>query len=483
MMDPKHPNVLIAGANLSNYYVSLDTGHTWTINSLTSSYGVWGDPAIFVDTLSNFYFIHLSNPPNGHWIDRIVCQKTSDNGVTFNDGSYTGLNGLKNQDKAWCTVDRSNNHIYMAWTQFDSYGSNLGTDSSNILFSKSIDLGLTWSTPVRINHVAGNCIDSDSTVEGAVPAIGPNGEIYVGWAGPNGLVFNKSLDQGNTWLSNEIPVGAIPGGWDYSIPGIYRSNGLPITACDLSNGPYRGNIYINWSDQRNGVNNTDIWLTKSTDGGNTWSPATRVNDDLSNNQQFLTYMTIDQTNGYLYFVFYDRRNYSGDSTDVYLAVSMDGGATFINHKISDSAFVPNQGTFFGDYTNIVAYNGIIRPAWARLDNTSLSVWTDLTNLNEIFTNDSKAINFKSKSNYKNYPNPSDSETNISFELTKNSRVNLSVYNLMGTEIYKVINNETRPAGKYVENIDIKKTNIPSGSYLLKLAIDGQVITSKLIVIK
>ena len=138
---------------------------------------------------------------------------------------------------------------------------------------------------------------------------------------------------------------------------------MPITSCDLSNGINRGTIYINWSDQRNGTTNTDIWLVKSTDGGQTWSLPIKVNDDNSNKQQFFTWMTIDQTSGYLYFVFYDRRNYSNDSTDVYMAISMDGGNTFINRKISQSPFFPNEGVFFGDYTNITANNGVIRPIW------------------------------------------------------------------------------------------------------------------------
>nr|MBK9651771.1 glycosyl hydrolase [Bacteroidota bacterium] len=125
---------------------------------------------------------------------------------------------------------------------------------------------ITWSTPVRINKVAGDCIDSDNTVEGAVPAVGPNGEIYVAWAGPNGLVFNRSFDEGNTWLSSETPIDPMPG-WDYAIPGIYRANGLPVTACDVSGGAYTGTVYVNWSDQRNGASNTDVWLAKSTDSG------------------------------------------------------------------------------------------------------------------------------------------------------------------------------------------------------------------------
>lgn len=116
MMDPAHPNVMIAASNLRNYYVSVDTGYTWKEYTLSSSLGVWGDPTILVDTSGNFYFFHLSNPQNGNWIDRIVCQKTSDLGNTWTDGSYTGLNGNKAQDKQWGIIDRKTNDIYLTWT-------------------------------------------------------------------------------------------------------------------------------------------------------------------------------------------------------------------------------------------------------------------------------------------------------------------------------------------------------------------------------
>jgi hypothetical protein len=179
MMDPLHPEVIIGAANLNNYFISLDTGRTWTIHQLQSSLGVWGDPVIAVDTNSDFYFFHLSNPPSGNWIDRIICQKTTDNGMNWSDGTYTGLNGTKAQDKHWCAIDRTDNTIYLTWTQFDDYGSKNPSDSSIILFSKSTDSGATWSPALRINKISGDCLDSDNTVEGAVPAIGPNGEVYV----------------------------------------------------------------------------------------------------------------------------------------------------------------------------------------------------------------------------------------------------------------------------------------------------------------
>ena len=149
-MDPNRPHLLLAGANLNNLYVSQDTGHTWTHQYLTSSFGVWGDPVIDVDTAGHFYFFHLSNPPNGSWVDRIVCQKSTDNGVTWSDGSYAGKNGTKVQDKEWSIIDPNNNFIYITWTQFDNYGTSNSSDSTVILFSRSVDAGESWSNPVRI---------------------------------------------------------------------------------------------------------------------------------------------------------------------------------------------------------------------------------------------------------------------------------------------------------------------------------------------
>ena len=481
-MDPKNPSMLVAGANLNNYYISRDSGHTWTTANLTSSYGVWGDPVIAVDTSGDFYFFHLSNPPSGNWIDRIVCQKTTDQGITWSDGSYTGLNGKKAQDKHWCAVDRSNNHMYLTWTQFDNYGSSSPVDSSIILFSKSLDAGQSWTAPKRISKTAGDCLDQDNTVEGAVPAVGPNGEIYVSWAGPRGLVFNKSTDQGDHWLEEELDITSILGGWDFAIPGIFRANGLPVTACDVSNGPYRGTIYVNWTDQRNGETNTDVWLVKSNDGGTSWSDPVRVNDDEGENQQFFTWMTIDQTNGNLYFVFYDRRNYEGDTTDVYMTLSTDGGQTFINRKISEEPFVPNQDIFFGDYTNVTVHNGIVRPIWTRLHNGELSVWTHLMREADFFKSTATVDqSTETDAGFENYPNPSSDLTYVSFKLHQHATVNLYLEDVNGRILAKFIDNEKLPYGKYVECISIAELNLAVGSYFIRLDIDGKTKIRKIII--
>ena len=481
-INPKNPALIMAGANINKYYLSQDTGRTWSTKILTSTSGVWGDPCISADTAGNFLFLHLSNPPLGHWIDRIVFQKYNVASQNWTTDSYMGLSSdtLKAQDKEWIAIDQGTNDMYVTWTEFDKYGSTDVNDSSRILFSKSTDGGSTWSAPLKINKQSGDCIDSDSTVEGAVPTIGPNGEIYVAWAGPAGLRFDRSLDSGKTWLENDILIDPMPSGWDYLVPGISRSNGLPVTKCDLSNGPNRGTIYVNWSDQRKGPSNTEIWLAKSTDGGNTWTSPTLVNNDTNNSQQFFTWMDIDQSTGFLYFVFYDRRNHNDELTDVYLALSKDGGNTFENYKISESPFWPSSSVFFGDYTNISVQNGIVRPIWTRLHVGQLSIWTALINPDT-------PLGINKKPGNENpilatvYPNPTNNENYFSFKLHTKSKISLRVIDVQGKHIYDIINEQYFEAGMHIEAFNAQTHHLSPGTYFFVLTSDNNRIVKEFII--
>ena len=380
-INPMNPQNIVAGSNLSNFYYTNDGGATWDGGYIQSSeYGVWGDPVLIFDMKGNSYFFHLSRPSFQSWIDRMVCHKSTDGGMTWsNPGTYTGLNTPKKQDKPWGLADWTDskwkNTIYLTWTQFDAYESKNPLDSSTIKFSMSPDGGMTWSEAKRISQIAGDCRDSSNTDEGAVPCVGPNGEVYVGWAGPTGLVFDRSTDGGIHWLDNDINVAPLTWGWTYDIPGIYRCNGLPITCCDISSSPFKGTVYINFSDGRNGTNDFDVFLIKSTDGGNSWSEIKRVNDDPLKNgkQQFMSWMCVDPVTGAISVLFYDRRDYDDTRTDVYLARSTDGGETFRNIKISESPFKPDGKIFFGDYIGVSSYNDFVACLWQRLDNNLLSI--------------------------------------------------------------------------------------------------------------
>lgn len=384
-ISPINTDIIMAGSILDNVYVSNDSGRSWTKSQLKSSAGVYGDPVIVADYQGRFYYSHLSNPDNlayrsDSFLDRIVVQRSDNNGETWTDGSAPTPTLERDQDKQWKVVDKASNAIYMTWTEFDKYGSDSPEHKSRILFSKSTDLAESWSEPMRINQYEGDCIDSDQTTEGAVPAVGPRGELYVSWSYDNKIYFDRSWDKGESWLDKDIVIADQTGGWDQKISGISRTNGMPITKVNLHRGDDEGTIYVCWSDQRNGEEDTDIWLASSKDNGQTWSKGIRVNDDKPGKQQFFPWMDIDPVTGYIYVVFYDRRDHDDDLTDVYVAYSKDAGATFTNKKISAKPFKPSEDVFFGDYNNISAVNNTIRPIWTHYEGGRLSIWTALIDM-------------------------------------------------------------------------------------------------------
>jgi len=91
-------------------------------------------------------------------------------------------------------------------------------------------------------------------------------------------------------------------------------------------------------------------------------------------------LAVDQTTGYIYIVYYDRRNYpTNDSTDVYLSKSTDGGDHWTDFKISDEGFYSDGNQFEGDYIDIAAHDGFVRPIWTTIENFASGVWTCIYN--------------------------------------------------------------------------------------------------------
>ncbi len=367
---------------INRIFYSFDYGKNWKSRRLHSRYGDFGDPCMVADDDGGFYYFHLSDPEKSGWsgklvMDRIVCQQSGD-GTIWTSGTGIGHDPPRQQDKPWAVFDSYSGRLFLSWTEFDKYGSDDPQDRSNILFSASLDRGKNWSQPVRINQYSGNCLDGNKTPQGAVPAVGPKGSVFVAWSYDEKIYFDRSLDGGLTWKKDDIVVADQPGGWAFNVPGFRRVSGQPVTACDLSYSPYAGSIYVCWSDQRKGERDTDIWLAVSRDGGDSWSEPLRVNDDettLIGKHQFFSWMAVDQKTGNVYIVFYDRRNYKDLKTDVYMAISKDGGRTFENLKISDRPFVPDNKFFLGDYNNISAYNGIVRPVWTSVVDGQPAVMT------------------------------------------------------------------------------------------------------------
>jgi hypothetical protein len=488
-INPTNPLNLAAGANITYYYYSTDGGFTWTEGQLTSSLGVWGDPVVVFDADGSLYYSHLSwpNVTPGDWLDRIVVQKSTNGGATWSDGVGVGYNPPKDQDKEWLAVDLTTspyrNNIYMAWTEFDVLHSANPADSTRILFSRSTDHGLTWATPVKVSDVGGGCLDDSLTVEGAVPAVGPSGEVYVSWAAHELIYFDKSLDGGVTFGSDVI-VTTQPGGWDFEIPGIYRCNGFPITLCDVSNSYCRGTVYIVFSDQRDGPDDTDVFFVKSTDGGSTWSTPRRVIEELGANHQFFPWATIDPVTGFIHVVFYDRRYTAGNATDVYMAVSHDGGDHWSDFKVSATSFTPTETVFFGDYINVAALNGKVYPIWMRMDSGLLSVWMAMI---DIPTGIEVADNVPGLDIelHQNHPNPFNPSTEITFILPDRMDVDLTVYDVGGRRVRTLIDGTLTGGPKRItwDGRNTQGTLVASGVYFYTLRAGGEEATKRMTLLK
>lgn len=353
----------------NHVYVSQDGGATWKSIAGANPYGrMQGDDAVIFDSNGTCHrtwisFSGIRNPRPSR-ADTGIFLASSRDGFTW-DAPVPVVDHINSvepfEDKPWLAADTSpdsshRGNIYVAWTRFDVYGSKDPDHKSHILLSRSRDGGRRFLPPVRISDRPGSAIDDSTTVEGAVPAVGPKGEVYVAWAGPEGLVFDKSTDGGATFGKDRV-IGHLTPGWDFPAAGLPRHNGLPITATDLSQGKDRGSVYVCWADKRNG--DADVFVLASRDGGTTWGEPVRVNDDPLRNgkDQLFAWMAVDPRDGAVNVLFYDRRDLDGTKTGVTLARSVDGGRTFVNHRINQPPFECEEGVFFGDYIGVAAQDG------------------------------------------------------------------------------------------------------------------------------
>lgn len=376
-IDPSAPNIVYAAAVLDEFYQSADSGKTWTASTMESPYGVWGDPCLVVDTTGRVYYFHLSDIDGTNWrsknmLDRIVCQTKENYDAPFTEGSFTTPNGKK-QDKEWAAVNPANGNVAMSWTQFDAYNDASPKCKSQILFVESADGGSSWSQPLSISEIRGDCLDDDETTEGAVPAYGINGSLHVCFSHEGNIyVVNKIED---TWET--VKVAQQDAGWAQSYKGFSRANGMPVLVTDhCKTSPNYGRLYLLWGDQ-NTETGGEIYLCYSDDNGQNWSTPESIVAAKDNSDQFLPWLAVDPTSGYLYAVYYDREGLQGVSTNTTMAISRDGGQTWEHIQLNEKAFHPTDRTFMGDYNNISAFGGVVRPIWTEYESGVKSIWTYL----------------------------------------------------------------------------------------------------------
>jgi hypothetical protein len=81
----------------------------------------------------------------------------------------------------------------------------------------------------------------------------------------------------------------------------------------------------------------------------------------------------------------------------------------------------------------------------------------------------------------NYPNPFNPNTTIEFSIPKSSNVTMRIFNLLGQEVMKVLDNVKKDAGNY--RISFNAANLPSGSYFYSLETGDFSTKKKMIILK
>jgi len=482
-INPKNPNQMVTGVigiytpanSMMGYYYTTNAGLNWSGGPMLTTLGEPGsDPVVLVDTAGYFYYICCANygvpGPN---LDKFFCFKSTNGGMNWDNGTEFAHIYHKMDDMPMGCMDFSNsiykNNLYVTWTLYDTMLSHNPADSSFVYFTSSTNSGASFTEPKRISRVAGHGYYDYSNPEGPVPCTGYNGEVYVCFPYDSLILFNRSTDAGNSWLTDDIIVSRQVGS--------YFLKHSPVVTCDLSNSLYKGNVYIVFSDLRNGANDRDIWFTKSTNRGDSWGTVVRVNNDSPGHDQELPWICVDRVTGYIWIVFYDSRNSVNQIIcDAYVARSTDGGNTFQNVRASNSNFY--MGNWYGEYMGISAYNNVVRPVWSKSSVGEL--WTAII--------DSFVIGIQKISNEiplsftlsQNFPNPFNPATTIKFSLPKAAFTKVTVYDALGRED-AVIVNELLNVGSYETSWNAE--NFPSGVYFYKIESGDYTASKKMILIK
>jgi Cep192 domain 4 len=221
----------------------------------------------------------------------IFLSRSSNRGATFSTPTNIS-NTATSSDEPQVVLD-SRGSINVVWTE-----SNANVGISDVLFSRSNDGGVTFSSPKNLS--------SDGISSSPQIAVDSTGNINVLW--------NDGTTNSDIFFSRSVDGGAT-----FSTPMNLANNGFnPRIALDSG-----GNINVVWEDSP--FTNPAIFFSRSTDGGVTFSSPKKLSNDAVSEEQQIAVDSTDNIN----VVWTD---YTGVNSDIFFSRSNDGGVTFSSPK-------------------------------------------------------------------------------------------------------------------------------------------------------
>ena len=372
-IDPNDPNRIVIGwrqfdttsssFRQAGWGWSHDNGRRWAFPGRIEAGLFRSDPVLDVTAEGMFWYCSLQ----GDFSVQFFPSPAS--GISWDSG-FDAFGG----DKQWIAIDRTSGighgNMYMAWSIA------AGCCGSRV-FTRSVDGGATWMNPIDIPEtpVWGTlALDADgrlfiSGVEG--DNFDPGNIVVIRSSDARIPAGTPSFDQVTfVDLGGRIEVGEGPN------PGGLL--GQVWIAADTSGGPAHGNLYLAASVNPPGGDPLDVHFSRSTDGGLTWSPFVRINDDIGNAWQWFGTMSVAPS-GRIDVIWNDTRNDPGGFlSEVHYSSSADGGLTWSTNQAITPAFNPFLGypqqSKIGDYYDMISDDVGASLAFSATFNGEQDVW-------------------------------------------------------------------------------------------------------------
>ncbi|HWU51603.1 MAG TPA: PKD domain-containing protein, partial [Tahibacter sp.] len=361
-INPVNTNIVIAGTNGpgsgQKMWRSTDGGLTW--GSAISLSGTCCDPAVGWSPDGTVGYASALSTVVGSGTN-VYFYRSTDNGASWTRSAT--LSNQNTSDKEYLHVDMHasspyKGNIYVSWH-----------DNNVQKLARSTDGGLTFGATQTIDS-ANRGIGSDITSDTA-------GNVYFVYPAVSGGSIGKAIrvaksTNGGASFGAATTVSTTNSDFDFPIPAMETRRAFTYVSVDSdrSGGSFNNSIYVSWTDTSTAENNTSatanhaiIRVARSRDGGATWQVSSpHSSSDVSTVDRFNQWLSVDR-NGRVFVMYYDTRNSTNRSgTDVYYAVSTDGGVTWGTATRLTTVTSRNivEANEWGDYNGMdVALNDIM----------------------------------------------------------------------------------------------------------------------------